>query len=60
MCEKVEILNVMLVELGVLDIFYYVVVIKWGIEIIIFCGDDIIKLYDIVYFIIIWKYIFYI
>ncbi len=50
MREGAEILNVPLYELGRRDIPFHIVAIKRGNETIIPRGDDVIKLYDIVYF----------
>lgn len=58
--EKAEILNTPLHELGGADTPYHVVAIKRGNETIIPRGNDVLKLYDIVYFTTTRKYIPYI
>lgn len=58
--ERAEILNIPLYELGAKDIPYHVVAIKRGNETIIPRGDDMLKLYDIVYFTTMRKHIPYI
>lgn len=58
--EKAEILNMPLHQLGGPDTPYHVVAIKRGNDTIIPRGDDILKLYDIVYFTTTRKYIPYI
>ena len=58
--EKAEILNIPLSKLGGADTPYHVVAIKRGNETIIPRGDDVLKLYDIVYFTTTRKYIPYI
>lgn len=58
--EKAEILNTPLHELGGAGTPYHVVAIKRGNETIIPHGDDMLKLYDIVYFTTTRKYIPYI
>ena len=58
--ESAEIIDVPLYELGGRDIPFHIVAIKRGNATIIPRGDDIIKLYDIVYFTTTKKYIPYI
>lgn len=58
--EKAEILDVPLHRLGGADTPYHVVAIKRGNETIIPRGDDVLKLYDIVYFTTTRKYVPYI
>ena len=60
MRETAEILNVPLHELGGRNIPFHIVAIKRGNETIIPRGDDVIQLYDIVYFTTTKKYIPYI
>jgi trk system potassium uptake protein len=60
MRESAEILNIPLQELGGTNTPYHIVAIKRGNETIIPRGNDVIKLYDIVYFTTIKKYIPYI
>lgn len=60
MREQAQILNIPLCELGGRNVPFHVVAIKRGNETIIPRGDDVIKLYDIVYFTTTKKYIPYI
>nr|WP_320057680.1 Trk system potassium transporter TrkA [uncultured Bacteroides sp.] len=60
MRESAEILNIPLQELGDTNTPYHIVAIKRGNETIIPRGNDVIKLYDIVYFTTTKKYIPYI
>ncbi|HJD76780.1 trk system potassium uptake protein TrkA [Bacteroides reticulotermitis] len=60
MREKAEILNIPLHQLGASNPPYHVVAIKRGTETIIPRGNDVIQLYDIVYFTTTRKYIPYI
>lgn len=60
MREQAEILDIPLCELGGRSIPFHVVAIKRGNKTIIPRGDDVIKLYDIVYFTTTKKYIPYI
>jgi len=60
MREKAEILNIPLNELGEQELPFHIVAIKRGNETIIPRGDDVLMLYDIVYFTTTKKYIPYI
>jgi len=60
MREDAQILNVRLRDLGDPNLPYHVVAIKRGSETLIPRGDDVIKLYDIVYFTTTRKYVPYI
>ena len=60
MRKKAEILNIPLKDLGSSDLPYHIVAIKRGNETIIPGGNDVIKLYDIVYFTTTRKYVPYV
>lgn len=60
MRQKAEILNIPLKDLGSSDLPYHIVAIKRGNETIIPGGNDVIKLYDIVYFTTTRKYVPYV